>query len=213
MPPTEFGLFAMDCRSICRIVNRRRNLCAGTAVLVSARGKTFGYALTCWHNIECPGQKLKDFTGEKKIRNVYLLPRWSDVEDEIPRRPVKVVGNWSSSVMDFAVLKIPAEVIRDFRLQPAPVSMDLYHGMKILAVGFQRPAELAEQSLIDDLWIPSHRDIDSSLFKELRNGQVVFEVWAERPIPWDTGLSGGALLHPDRKGASTGRTTDERCGQ
>ena len=198
MPPAGLGSLTLDCPFVCRVLNTVGGLYTGTAVLVSDQGRDFGYALTCWHNLEGPKSTRKDFKREKTIEGIYLLSRYAKADDEAGRKPVTVVGNWSSRVYDVAVLKVPAEVIEDFKLRPAPVSYDLHPGMELVAVGFPRTAELAGLDVIEGLWIPgpaNPADRQASVLKDRLNGQTVFEAWSERPIPWEPGISGGALLH------------------
>lgn len=92
MPPAGLGSLTIDCPFVCRVLNTLGGLYAGTAVLVSDQGRGFGYALTCWHNLEGPKSMRKDFKQEKTIEDIYLLPRSAKADDEAGRKPVTVVG-------------------------------------------------------------------------------------------------------------------------
>ena len=201
----EIGLssFGMDCRYIFRIVDtndlyKKGMLYPGTAVLVSYKGREFGYALTCWHCFDYY-HKMRQFNKTKKLPNVWLLPRWARICqtcDERIQQPTYVVGKWSNKDQDFAVLKIPKKVIKEFRLHSAPVSCDIYRGMPLHVAGFQRPEDLEEQE-----FIPVKISKSSRKIKVRCGNQRVFEVYADPPRPdlFDTGISGGPFLYDIEK--------------
>jgi len=191
-----------NCPYVFRVVDgsqyeRKGELFAGTAVLVSDQGQSEGYALTCWHNFD-PDFRVKPFLEERGIPDFWLLPRWVllDVltwrrpEVVVWRRPAVIVGKWSNPINDFAVLKVAREVIQAFQLKPAPITFDLYSRQLLLVVGLHRPGVLAEPDHIQVHIVP-----DGALFKKLQEGTEVFEVErTEGRILWDTGMSGGAIF-------------------
>jgi hypothetical protein len=165
-------------------------------VLVSDCGKEFGYGLTCWHNFD-PLLSLKPFIEDREIPDVWLVARLPNTGNKAQWFPVVVVGQWSNPVQDFAVLKIPRAVIQEFRLQPIPVSFSISPGMKVVAVGFQRAQKLDGPDAVS-LRLSSNRE----LIKCLKNGQRSFEVESAtlNPLPpWDTGMSGGAVIDEKSK--------------
>ena len=199
-PELGHSPFGLDCRCICRIVDASAGefkLFAGTAVLVSDQGKEFGYALTCWHNFDFY-HKLPDFEGIRELQKIWLLPRWANVEDKKNRKPVTVVGKWSNRFQDFAVLRIPRQVTKEFKMVPASVSADIRSDMPLWVVGFQRPGDLVEQDFIpvkiskSKPLIKLRIDVPGTL-----TSQRTFEVDSDPPrkIPFDAGISGGPFLY------------------
>ena len=127
-----------------------------------------------------------------------MLPRGANVEDKKNRKPVTVVGKWSNRFQDFAVLRIPRQVIDEFRMAPAPVSVNIWSDMPLWVVGFQRPGDLVEQDFIpvkiskSEPLIKLRIDVPGTL-----TSQRTFEVDSDPPrkIPFDAGISGGPFLH------------------
>ena len=218
-PPEEIlRLINSDaCPFVFRVVDRDderdekdRDPGAGVAVLVSDKGGAYGYALTCWHNIDWHGEHTGTWPTQHHVSlpdRIRVVPRW---ENELLKggERVELMGRRSNHRQDVAVLQLPRAVIDKFCLRPAPISFHVRRGAEVVARGYDRPWLRASLTLYGGA-VPDTLDP----FSVLGGTHRVFAVRLK--AAWQRGMSGGAVFDLDQ-GALIGiacRVKEVREGQ
>ena len=175
---------------------------AGTAVLVSNTGKDYGYAVTCWHNIDPARKHVQDWTNDSVVTLPATISAVSSLATDLKKagRRIKLMGKWSNPNQDLAVLRVPQVVIKEFRLRPAPICFDIRRGAKVIVRGFDRPMDAAPMSNYEGR-VPAERDPFTKIHKD-RNRFIV-----QLTVAWQQGESGGGVFDANL-GALIGIATD-----